>query len=514
MGKRKRNKKRHQQGIETSGLTFGNVSNASTLYGESKFGASRGHGFAAERANHQHDYIRGKSVQLVGDDNLKNGADRVVDGQPIQTKYCSSASKSISEAFENKQFRYYDSDGNPMQIEVPSDQYERAVQAMEDRIKNGQVPGVNDPKEAVNIVRKGHYTYEQAKNIAKAGNIDSLKYDTVNGAIVASKAMGITATISFATAVWNGEDFDAALEQAIRSGLNVGFTSCFTAILSGQIMKAGGSTVAYHFSKNAIDLIGPKGAAYLVNAFRSGTNIYGAAAMKSAQKMLGNNIITGVASIVVMSSVDVVNIFRGRISPGQLVKNVVNTTASVAGSVAGWAGGASTGAAIGSIVPGIGTAVGGLVGAVIGSFFGGKAANVVSTSVTDIFIEDDAKQMLSILEQVFQDFAVNYLLNTDECTELADELKPMLTGTFLKDLYAQSDREAFLYMLLKPMVEKICQKRKSVIVPSDEIQVKKLIQIIEQAEGDTAETVVEADNEKKIGSEDLMLGELLVRPMI
>ena len=37
---------------EIPGVIFGNVSNASTLYGEVKFNASRGHGFAAERANH------------------------------------------------------------------------------------------------------------------------------------------------------------------------------------------------------------------------------------------------------------------------------------------------------------------------------------------------------------------------------------------------------------------------------------------------------------------------------
>lgn len=57
----------------------------------------------------------------------KNGADRLVDNQYIQTKYCSSASKSIAECFENKTFRYFDAEGKPMQIEVPSDQYESAV---------------------------------------------------------------------------------------------------------------------------------------------------------------------------------------------------------------------------------------------------------------------------------------------------------------------------------------------------------------------------------------------------
>ena len=46
-------------------------------------------------------------------------------------------------------------DGKPMKIEVPSDKYDEAVRAMEEKIKNGQVKGVSDPNEAKNIVKKG-----------------------------------------------------------------------------------------------------------------------------------------------------------------------------------------------------------------------------------------------------------------------------------------------------------------------------------------------------------------------
>ena len=40
-----------KQEAGTAGIVYGNVSNASTIYGEEKFHAVRGHGFAAERAN-------------------------------------------------------------------------------------------------------------------------------------------------------------------------------------------------------------------------------------------------------------------------------------------------------------------------------------------------------------------------------------------------------------------------------------------------------------------------------
>lgn len=483
--KRKSIRKNTSNNIENSeipGMIFGNVSNASTLYGEVKFNASRGHGFAAERANHQYDVISGKNAKIVGDDNLKNGADRLVDNQYIQTKYCSSASKSIAECFENKTFRYFDAEGKPMQIEVPSDQYESAIQAMQDRIKNGQVPGVTDPKEASNIVRKGHYTYEQAKNIAKAGTVDSLKYDAINGSIIAAQTLCITSAITFAVSVWDGKDVDEALEQALLSGLDVGAKSFVTAVLAGQIVKAGGYSLAYGMSQSIIDFIGPKASAHLVNAFRSGSNIYGAAAMKSAQKMLGNNIVTGVASVVVLSSVDVVNIFRGRISGAQLVKNLVNTSASVAGGVAGWSGGAAAGAAIGSVVPGVGTAIGSLVGGLLGSFVGGSTANKVSSSITDIIIEDDAKEMIAIIENVFKDLAYDYLLNEEECKELADSLHDIIDSSLLKDMYAESDRSAFAYKFMEPKVNEIVTKRKVIILPTEEEQADKMINILENLE--------------------------------
>ena len=69
-----------------------------------KFGGERGHGFAAEKANHLKDVWTGKDAKLIGDDNAKNGADRLVDGVNIQTKYCSTGSKCISECFENNTF--------------------------------------------------------------------------------------------------------------------------------------------------------------------------------------------------------------------------------------------------------------------------------------------------------------------------------------------------------------------------------------------------------------------------
>lgn len=470
-------------GEMSAGITYGNISNASTVYGMDKFNTPRGHGFAAEYANHLYDRIinkdfLGKQVKLTGDEIdcttgriIKNGSDRMVKGINIQTKYCASGSKCISECFENGKLRYLNPDGTPMQIEVPSDKYDVAIKSMENRIKNGEVPGINDPTKAKEIVRKGKFTYEQAKNIAKFGTIESIRFDAINGMIIASSAMGISAILTFATSIWSGEDFDCALKKAAYSGLKVSGTTFITAILSSQLSRAGLNSALVSSSDAIVNLIGPKASAMLVNAFRSGENIYGAVAMKSASKMLRGNIITGTVSVVVLSSFDVANIFRKRISGSQLIKNIANTASTAAGGTAGWVAGAT----IGSIVPVVGTVIGG----VIGSFAGGVVAGKISGTVLDEFIEDDANKMVKIIESVFIQLSEDYLLNKIEAEKIIDSLKDELTGNLLKNMFASSNRKEFAKNMLKPLIEQEVKNRKVIKLPTDIEMSKGLREVLE-----------------------------------
>jgi Na+-translocating ferredoxin:NAD+ oxidoreductase RNF subunit RnfB len=476
-------------GAFAAGVVFGDVSNAATLYGEDKFSTPRGHGFSAERANHLFDALTGKDAKLTGDDNAKNGADRIVDGVEIQSKYCASGSKCVNECFsENGEFRYWDSKtGKPMQIEVPSDKYDAAVQAMEEKIRRGQVKGVTDPNEAKNIIRKGLFTYEQAKNIAKAGTVESITFDAVNGAIIATCAFGLSATLSFAVALWNGEKFEKAIKSSAYAGLKVGGVTFVSAILAGQLSKAGLNSALVGGSEAIISIMGPKASALLVNAFRSGANIYGAAAMKSAAKLLRGNVITGIATVAVLSAVDVVNIFQGRISGKQLFKNIATTGATVAGGTAGWVGGAAAGAALGSAVPIIGNVVGGIIGGIVGSFAVGAASSKVSNAVFGAFIEDDADEMVKIIEAVFQQMAEDYFLNQTEAEHIVDDLKEKLTGKTLKDMFESSNRKEFAYNLLINNVEKEFSKRQYIKLPSTSEMVAGLKTALEEiADNDVA----------------------------
>lgn len=451
-------KKNSNIGAEIGGWGLGNYHMVNNQYEEEKFHARQGHGFAAERANNLFDKMTGHDAKILGDDNAKNGADRWVDGVYIQSKYCATGSRCINECFEEGgkgNFRYM-FEGKPMQIEVPSDKYEDALRAMEEKIRRGQVDGVSNPEEAKNIVRKGHFTYAQAKHIAKAGTVESLTYDAVNGMVVAGTAMGITAVITLATSIWNGEDFDNAIKLATYSGIKVSGTAFVTSVIAAQLSKAGLNSALVGSSEAIVSMMGPKASALLINGFREAvgntTKIYGAAAMKSAAKILRGNIITSGVSFVVLTSVDVANIFRGRISGEQLFKNMVGTVATLGGGTGGWAAGAAAGSVI---LPGIGTVVGGIAGAIIGGSAAGTASNVVMGE----FISDDADDMVKIIQEVFTDMASEYLLNNKEAEKSVDRLKDKLEGKILKDMYASSDREKFARNLLTPIIEREVKQR-------------------------------------------------------
>lgn len=461
-------KRKKTYGAVAGGVSAGNYSSVNKVYDEEKFSARQGHGFAAERANNLYDKLTGHDAHIVGDNNSKNGADRIVDGIKIQSKYCATGSRCVKECFDNGgkgNFRYYDSQGVPMQIEVPSDKYSAAVKAMEEKIKKGQVEGVTDPEEAKNIIRKGHFTYKQAQNIAKAGTVESLTYDAVNGVVSATSAFGVTAMISFATLLWSGEDFDIALKQATFSGIKVGGTAFITSILASQLSKAGLNSALVSSSETLVKLMGPKASALLVNAFRSGSNIYGAAAMKSAAKLLRGNVITAGVTIVVLSTFDITDIFRGRISGKQLFKNFSSTATSVAGGTAGWIGGASIGASIGSVVPIIGTTIGGFIGGVVGSVTAGAVAGKATNTLIGNFIEDDAEEMVRIIEKQFRSVAADYLLSRKEAEKSVDALREILNAKELKNMFSSDNRVAYANDLLIPIVEKEVAKRPVISTP-------------------------------------------------
>lgn len=477
-------KKEAHHAAEAGGESAGAYKTVNQMYAQEKFHAAQGHGFAAEQANDLYDQVHGKQVHKgLGDDNAKDGPDRMVNGRWIQSKYYADGRRAIDACFRDGgkgALRYVDQNNEPMRIEVPSDDaiYNKAVERMQEKIRNGQVKGVSDPAKASEIVQKGNYTYKQARNIAKAGNIDSLKFDAANGAITAASAFGVSAVIAFGTSIWQGDPPKVAAKNAAYCGLKVGGTSFVVAVLSGQLLKAGLNSAMVAGTETIAAQLGPRTCAVIVNAFRSGAPIYGAAAMKSAAKLLRGNIVVAGLTVVVCSTFDVADIVRGRISATQLAKNLSVTLTSVAGGSAGWVGGAALGT---MVAPGVGSVIGGI----IGSMGAGTAAGFVTDKVASLFLKSDAEEMQTIIEKVASAIQAEYLLSENETKHFVESLSKRLNGKTLKDMFASKDREKFAEDLATPLAEEEVSKRKKIKGDIDEEIEEGLVEALKEiAEGE------------------------------
>lgn len=341
-----------------------------------KYHNKQGHGFAAEDANAMFDRWHGKSVEKVGLDNSLNGADRISDGVQIQTKYCADAAKSVNAAFDNGTYRYAG-----MKLEVPSDQYDEAIRIMRGKIASGQVPGVSDPKMAEQMVVKGHYTYNEAVRIAKAGNLDSIKFDVQTQAVACAFACGLSFAVSYCTAKANDMSHAEALKAASKQAAKSGATTMITGVAAQQLLR---TQVGRDFAAVATKAV--KSAVQAAIKTKVGEKVVTKTAIAIAGKQttreaanvvtraLGTNAVVSSVVFVGTSIPDAVRLCRGKISGQEFAENTATNAAGVGG---GWAG-ASVGAAIGSaIFPGVGTVIGGIVGGLgggIGASFGVKKA--------------------------------------------------------------------------------------------------------------------------------------------
>lgn len=476
--------------IEAGGVTYANVGINETTYGMTKFQGKQGHGFAAERAEHINDLYHGKNASILGDNNAKDGADRLVNGVEIQSKYCRSGSACIHECFKEGKYRYYSKNGEPMQVEVPSDMYDDAVKAMKRRIQNNEVKGTTNPDDAEKLVKKGHYTYSQVKQIAQAGTIESIKFDAANGVIIAKNVMGISAIITFATSIWNGESIDIALENAVLSGLKVGGVSFLTTVISSQIARTSVSTSIRGGTDFLVSKLGPKATSYIANSLRNGTNIYGAAAMNNVSKLLSGNIVASAVSLVILSAGDIVDIFRGRISKKQLAKNMTIAGATIVGGSVGWVAGNVIGGAVGGTLGGVATAgagtvtsaqVGSKIGGFIGSAIGGTTAGGVTHGAMDMILEDDAIQIMRLVEQEFISICEQYILTENEVYSCLSLLKEKLTKKELKNIYANNNRSEYIRKLIIESVKPIVARRKFILNPNESLVLDSMKMLINDA---------------------------------
>ncbi len=378
-----------------------------------------GHGYAAEDLNAFHDYVAGHDVELSGRDNSRYGADRIVDGVQIQTKYCASPQESIDAGFPKSNsgnYAYWDNEtGKPQLLEVPSNQYDKCVALMREKINEGKVVDANgnritNPDEATNIVKKGTYTYEQAKNLTKAGNIDSLKFDFETGVITSCSAFGISFAINLCMILLSRDKNGLSVEEAVKlsylEGLVSGTISMSSHIATSQVLKTSVGRYlagcATRGSKLVVNFVWQTDAGKkLIQQVATNIlqkNVSGGAAKQVVTKFLRTNFIAQFAMLVVVTIPDTWNLFRGRISGKQFVKSLVVNGVSL--------GGATVGGVLASKYGGW--------AALAGAIVGGGVVGWASKKVADFIQKDDTERMQKIVKAAIVELCNDYLIQTEE----------------------------------------------------------------------------------------------------
>ena len=419
-----------------------------------KYHTLGGHGFAAEDVNTLLDRFKGKAAKVIGTSNKVHGADRLVDGVRLQTKYYASPSKTVAAAFDPATgYRY-----RGQVLEVPRDQYAECVELVAERIAEGQVPNVRDPGRAEELVRQGTVTYEQARNVARSGTVESLAYDAANQAVVCTSVFSITAVVTYAQARWQGKSRKEAALAAVGAASMSSFATLVVGVLSAQIARtkvAAGATVAIRtLLKSTVSGSGPgRTAVEWIARASAGKALYGAAAVNHVSKLLRTNAITGVIALGVTTAPDFYRAaLRRTISWQQFTKNTLVNAGGIAGGTAGWIGGAAAGAAVGTVIaPGVGTTIGGIVGGSVGTLGGGLGAGAAAKAGLNQLIRDDLEVLREILREELEHLASDYLVTEDEMRRLKPDIDGTTTPNWLQRMFQSADRGEFVRSEFEPL---------------------------------------------------------------
>ena len=354
-----------------------------------RFGASQGHGVAAEQANWVSDYFKGLNPSAEGHTNIKSGADRIrqISGEMIQTKYYASARSGVNNFIKKG---YVNSNGKPMTLEVPKDQYKEAIGIMQQKIDQGKVPNETNPSNAYKYVKKGALTYRQSK-VATLSIFDrdstikiqgkevkvpfaeklvvSAGTDFLTGAAAAAPMSVVNFVWIYANNRWQGVDRTTATKNAM-----IGFAK---PMLIGGLMY----TVASQFAGSELAM---------KTAAKFGIE-------KASRDVIAKRTM-GALTVVVAVGPDAVNCLVGKISFQQLVKNTAVTGAGMA-----------VGGALGTAIPV--PVVGTLAGSMLGGF--------VAKKVLDHFSEDDSVIMARIAKQEFIEVVMFMPLTKEEFNDIA-----------------------------------------------------------------------------------------------
>lgn len=367
--------------------------------------------------------------------------------------------------------------GRKWPVELPADQYDfyRAIFGDDNA-----------------IIVKGKYTYAQAKNIAKAGTVESIKFDIKNSFVSSLGVGGIAFYISYANAIWNGIPVKDAIKSAFNDAIKAGGIAALTNIISGQVMR---TTVARHGTillRPAVRALYHSGnlgkvAVEKIASAVLGKAVHGGAAINCVSKVLRSNAITAAVSTAIVTAPDLYRTLIARnMSWAQFSKNLTVNVAGVAGGTGGWMAGTAAGAALGSAVPVVGTAIGAVAGGIIGALTGGMAASSATKAVLDGLIKEDAEEMMELVNETLPDLCFDFLFSEKEIELVIPKIQNKINASWLREMYGCSQsstrRKLWAYQQLEPLFEEVAKSRKKITAPSDEDMNDVIAELFEAAE--------------------------------
>lgn len=136
----------------------------------------------------------------------------------LKNKYNSNGERCVDACLNYGELRFVNEDGSPISIEIPLDKYEEAIADFEDRIKEGMTHATLEPKE---ILKRGAFTYNQAKIIANEGKVRGIEFFEIDGSVEVEHMLGMSGCIEYALSIWNGDSKNEALIKAILRSIKI-----------------------------------------------------------------------------------------------------------------------------------------------------------------------------------------------------------------------------------------------------------------------------------------------------
>nr|WP_296470380.1 hypothetical protein [uncultured Acetatifactor sp.] len=432
---------------------------------------NQGHGVAAEYGNNTIDRFLGRQMVNAASNldssgrQVKNGADRIVNGVPIQTKYYNDnyndkprTSSFIGAVVTDGHLRYMQN-GVPMKLEVPRDKYESFVDAFQKKIDKGEIAEIAPGSNARDYIRKGYLTYDQSYAIKHALTIQGVAIDTLNGFNLGKDTAVANFIVHFAIETWNGKNVEDAFQASLQAGgKNLGH-SVLVNVLVQQFSR---EKVANLFVRNFISgekagFVGIDNPVYKLSDFVADKVSQSNLAKSEIGKCLGLDkvdvyqVINTTAVVCITYGPDIVKAIEGRISGKQLFKNSAVATASL--------GAGKFAVAVAKNVFGVAGGVPGAIVSILGGMFGGYAAK----RILDNYIQDDSVRMFIVLKKEFLDVTMQVNLSQEELLLIADNtIGAENVPDILEEMYMSGEEKQFARELIVGITTSVIAQRKKV----------------------------------------------------